>query len=180
MKPKYTERFTQGVAISVAALALSGCDDNRNYSDNDVETTAPTITKEVDAKRAMLNKCLEDGDPKYHPAYIIAHGKIAADSSPTRTMAYVGSVFAQINVNLADCGVNVSTGHYACRDKNADSVWENVRASGCRCTTPLDTILRYSQSIEDREERSEVWQSVQEECNETYNSVLKNAGERSL
>lgn len=181
MNSNYRERLTQGLAIGAAALSLIGCDANKNNCDcdcdNEVKTTAPIITKEVDAKRAMLNKCLEDGDPRYHPAYQIAYDKIKADSSPKRTMAYIGSQYSSVHVNLADCGVGIHTGTFACTDKNADSVWENVRATGCS-RTPRNIILRYSQSLEDRELNPKLWQSVQEDCNCTFNNVLKNAGEK--
>ncbi len=190
MRPKYTEKFKQGVtigALAAASIALNGCDDSNN-SDNKVETpaptttTAPVITKEVPLVfdlRSSFNACLaktqhtdtsQNAPLKESPGDLRGYGDMKA-------LKLCNSGDA-LHVNLNDCGKNLvirapGKPPSFCDDENADGKWEQGVWTGDFERWGDDSIYADSRwKATDESENPETWKMAQNRCNEALDQCL--------
>jgi len=163
MKPKYTERLKEGLAIGATALALNGCD---------VSAEAKKVQVEVDT-RMKLNECIR----KAHPERGINTELIWSDVSDMpifwrlKRFGFDPRVIQcdpdQLIVNLTDCGtIMLKKDTFLCGDEKADGTWERVApaSSGPDLLTPADQTKDPAK-----------WKTYQGVCNTVFNQCLDQA-----
>lgn len=192
MRPKYSEKFKQGVtigALAAASIALNGCDADK--SDNETETTAPiTTTSSITTKevplvydlRSSFNACLaktQHIDPsqnlllKESPEDLYGYGNMKA-----LKLCNSGDL---LHVNLNDCAKHLVIrilGKPAsfCDDENADGKWEQGVWTGDFGRWADDAIYADSRwKAADESENPEKWKRAQDRCNEALDQCLDGA-----
>ena len=167
MKPKYTERLTQGLAIGAAALALNGCDGSVKAAKGivyKVEAAADT--------RQKLNACIKQVHPKcdFNPRSLI--WKISSSQYPLASRKFNNPIVLDCSPSALHvipetfsrtCPMAIETKNVMCFDEDANGTWEEV------IELPTENILlvRFHKILAPAK-----WSSYQDKCNSAFSECL--------
>lgn len=170
MKPKYTERLTQGLAIGAAALALSGCNDPVKTAKRTVHNVEVAVKSAIDI-RLKLDACIKEVHPERdfnpwsiwksssskHPIFSRKfYNPLRLDCSPS-------ALHVMPKTFIRTCPMAIETKSFVCVDDNANGTWEEVFEMPTE-NTLLEPFDKFDAPAK--------WSYYQDKCNSAFSECL--------